>query len=75
MKLIYVARGADLIENMALPGVFSASTSPVEALVNIIKQHVVINPNPQKKKDNKGITNEEFEQFREERIDRIKNEK
>ena len=36
---------------------------------------MVVNPNPQKKGQAKALVLEEFEQFKEDRIDRVKREK
>jgi dynein light intermediate chain 2 len=75
MKLVYVSRGMDTIENIALPMMTTQQMSPIDAIAKIIKEQVVVNPNPQKKTQGKLLSQEEWDLYKEEKIDRVKREK
>jgi hypothetical protein len=47
----------------------------VEAITKIIKENVAVNPNPPKKKTKKNLSEEEWNKYKEEKIDKIKKEK
>jgi dynein light intermediate chain 2 len=49
--------------------------SPIDAIVKIIKEQVVVNPNPQKKTQGKLLSQEEWDLYKKEKIDRVKREK
>jgi hypothetical protein len=65
----------DTIENIALPMMSTQQMSPIDAIAKIIKEQVVVNPNPQKKTQGKLLSQEKLDLYKEEKIDRVKREK
>ena len=75
MKMVYMSRGVDSVEQIGLPQIASSQISPIDAINKIIKENVVVNPNPVKKIVRKKVGESEWEQHREDKIDRVKKEK
>ena len=52
----------------------TSQISPIDAINKIVKEKVTINPNPVRNAV-RGVTQEEWDKHKEDKVDRIKNEK